>query len=167
MPVNGFDTAISWSDFQTIPSRPHGVDEDAQIHPEMRPGNIKLGRKGNAVIITDVTIDIGLVSTDCWVVSAESSNSDLLKHEQGHYDIIALSAREFHSKLLKLSAKSTQGLQQQVDDLKSKMEKAVQKVDKRYDTQTDHSRNTQNQQLWNKKIAEEKQKPDGSIDNLP
>jgi len=166
MPVNGFDTTISWSDFQPLSSRPQGVDEDAQIHPEMRPGNIKLGRKSNAVVITDITIDITLVGADCWVVSGQSSN-DLLKHEQGHYDILALSAREFHNKLLKLSAKSTQDLQQQVNDLKSKMEKTVQKVDKRYDTQTNHSRDTQNQQLWNKKISEEKQKPDGSIDNLP
>jgi len=168
MPLNqtSFNYSVSWSDFTQQSSRPSEEDEDAQIHPEMSFGNFQLKAVGRGVGIKDVDIDINLVSNDCWVVTSQMTN-DLLKHEQGHYDIIAISAREMHKKLLKLSGTNTDDLQKKVDALKEKMGGLAQKVDKRYDTQTDHSRNTKQQPIWNKAIAAEKQKPDGSIDNLP
>ncbi len=92
---------------------------------------------------------------------------DLLKHEQGHYDIIALNAREMYQNLLTLSASSTHQLQEKVNGLQEKSAKKVKRVDERYDDQTDHSRKTSVQQTWNGRIAAEKSKPDGSIDNLP
>ncbi len=166
MPLNNFTYSVSWSDFTQRTSSPAGVAEDAQIHPQRSFSNFKLAKKGNAVIITDVDIDIALVSTDGWVVSTQMSN-DLLKHEQGHYDILALSARELFNDLLTLTAASSHKLQQKVDALKTKAGQLVKKVDARYDTQTIHSRNTQVQQTWDQKIAAEKQKPNGSINNLP
>src|SRR5688572_28089885 len=102
MAVEGFTTNISWSQFQQISSRPAGATEDAQIHPEMSFSNFKLKSKGKSVAIADVDIKLYLVTDDCWVVTKEMS-ADLLKHEQGHYDILALSARELYQKLLTLT----------------------------------------------------------------
>ena len=94
MSLQNFNHLISWSDFISRTSRPANVSEDAQIHPEIRPGKIKLASKGKAVTIAEVDISIGLVKSDCWVV--ESKKSDyLLNHEQKQYDIVAISAREF------------------------------------------------------------------------
>lgn len=168
MPLNqtSFTYSISWSDFNPQSSRPQGVTEDAQIHPEMSFSNFQLARNRNSVSITDVDVNISLVSNDCWVVSSQMTN-DLLIHEQGHYDIIAISAREFYNALIGLSAASTHALQTKVTQLQARFQKKATTVDARYDTQTDHSRNTQPQQQWNKAIAAEKQKSNGSISNLP
>lgn len=166
MAINGFNDTISWSQFNKRASRPAGQNEDAQIHPEVIPANINFKTKGKAVIITNADIDIELVSDDCWVVSSQMT-SELLKHEQGHYDIIALSAREMYKNLLALSAASPHTLEQKLNGLKEKAQIKVKRVDKRYDDKTDHSRNKAIQEKWNKAIATEKQKPDGSIDNLP
>lgn len=166
MPLHNFNHFISWPDFISRTSRPTNVSEDAQIHPEIRPGKIKLASKGKAVTIAEVDISIGLVKSDCWVV--ESKKSDyLLNHEQKHYDIVAISAREFYNALLKMSASSTHELQTMVTNLQENVQKRVAEVDARYDDQTKHSLDKTIQDSWDKKIAAEKQKPDGSIDNLP
>jgi hypothetical protein len=162
-----FTYQVSSSDFKKVAARPGGVKEDAQIHPETRPGKFTLGKNGNAIVIKDVEINIGLVADDCWMLSNLSGNADLMKHEQGHYDIVAISARELYKGLLKLSANTTRDLQKKVDEFKDGIQKLVTAVDDRYDRQTDHSRKTKEQQQWNKAIEAEKQKPDGSLANLP
>jgi hypothetical protein len=166
MAINGTSYSLSWSDFTSVSTRPQGVTEDAQVHPEIRPSNFKIARKGRSVTITDLDIDVGLVSADCWVLST-AKNNDLLKHEQGHFDIIAINAKELYKKLVGLSAASVQALQTSATQLQAKLQRKVTTVDARYDTQTDHSRKKNEQQKWDQQIASEKQKPDGSIDNLP
>ncbi len=165
MPLNNFDYQLSWSDFSALPRRPAGVDEDAQIHPEMGFSNFKLASKGRGVTVSDVDIDINLVRSDCWTVEKAKSD-DLLKHEQGHYDILALSAREFYQNVRTLTARSSHELQRQVTALANRMARRVKTIDEVYDNETKHSRDSANQQNWLKKIAIEKQKTGGSIDNL-
>lgn len=167
MALNGFTYNVTWADFIKVPTRPQGVTEDAQIHPEIVPGNFVLGKKGRAMIIKDVDIDISLVAQDCWVLSTQTTNSDLLSHEQGHYDIIALCAREMLKGFLALTAPSVHELQTRATSLQEKFQRKVATIDARYDVKTNHSRNQSVQHTWDQKIAAEKQKPDGSIDNLP
>ena len=166
MPLHNFNNLISWSDFITRGSRPANISEDAQIHPEIKPGKIKLASKGKAVTIAEVDISIGLVKSDCWVVDRKKTDY-LLNHEQKHYDILAISAREFYNSLMKMSAASAHELQTMVTNLQEDVQKRVAKVDARYDEQTKNSRDKTVQDSWDKKIAAEKQKPNGSIDNLP
>ena len=167
MPLNNFTYTLSWSDFTQLPSRPSSNDEDAQIHPEISFSKFKLAKKGRGVTISDVDVDIHLVLNDCWVVSAQMSN-DLLKHEQGHYDILAISAREIYNELLKTSAANTNDLQVKVKEVHKKMAQLSSQVNNRYDSKSEtfNSRNTAKQTAWNKAIATEKQKPDGSLINL-
>ena len=166
MALTNFTYSISWSDFTQLSARPHGENEDAQIHPDISFSNFQLARNGRAATISGVDVNISLVSNDCWVVRAQMTN-DLLTHEQGHYDIVALSAREFYNTLMGLSAASVHALQTKVTRLHTKFQSSATAVDSRYDTQTNHSRNTQKQQQWNKAITVEKQKLSGGIDNLP
>ena len=166
MPLLNFNYVLSWSDFIKKPSRPAGSSEDAQIHPELEFKDFKLNGKGKSVSIADLTITIRVVKADSWVVNGTQSN-DLLNHEQGHYDILAISAREFYAALKKLSAATTHALQTELSKLQEEALKKVTRVDARYDIQTKHSLDKVAQNEWNKKIAAEKQKPDGSIDNLP
>lgn len=151
MPLNGFDYSVSRSDFTSLTSRPTGQNEDAQIHPEMSFSNFQLARKGSAVTVTKVDMNISLVATDCWAVSRQMTN-DLLKHEQGHYDILALSARELYNKIIHMSANSPYELQVKVTDLQEKSAERVNEADERYDKQTEHGKNIKVQKIWDKKI---------------
>lgn len=165
MPLNNFDYAISWPDFTSQPSKPHGEDEDAFTKASYRH-SYNYTRNGNAVTVTDATVDITMVTPQCWVVTGQATN-DLLQHEQGHFDITALGAREFYNTLLNVTALSVRELQTKISAAHTRYQRKIDRANIRYDSQTDHSQNTQVQQQWNQQIANEKQKPDGSIDNLP
>ncbi|MBK6381143.1 MAG: DUF922 domain-containing protein [Chitinophagaceae bacterium] len=95
--------------------------------------------------------------------------NDLLKHEQGHYDILAISAREFYNTLIGLSAATADALQRRVNQLKERFAQQVTQVDARYDSesQTNHGINTAIQQTWDQKIAAAKANPRGRLTDLP
>ncbi len=165
MPLQNFNYSISWSDFTPQSSRPHGSDEDA-FTKSIYHHNYNYERNGNAVTISSADVTISMVTSQCWVVSAQSTN-DLLQHEQGHYDITALGAREFYNALLQLTAISVHALQTSIAHLHSRCQQKINSANRRYDTQTAHSQNTTVQQTWNRQITTEKQNPAGGIDNLP
>ena len=165
MALNGFDYSVSWSDFTDIPIRPQGVNEDAEIRTHF-PHSYDFGSKKKAIIVAKAEVNISTISADCWVVSSKKTDY-LLKHEQGHYDIMALGAREFYNKILTLTAADENKLEKKIKDLNAQIQAKVNKVNKRYDSQTNHSLDASMQQTWDKQITGEKQKPAGSIDNLP
>jgi hypothetical protein len=166
MPLNNFDTQISWADFNQVPARPPGVSEDAEIHLEY-PQKFDYDIARNGATITNATVDIGMASPECWVVTSQVNNMDLLKHEQGHYDITALGAREFYEGLKGMSAKNENGLNAKVKSLRAAVQARINRANDNYDTQTNHSANTAVQQPWNKKIDAAKKNPKGTIDDLP
>lgn len=165
MSLNNFDNSISWSDFTPQSSRPHGENEDAFTKAMFRH-NYNYTRNGNAIAVTDATVDITMVTAQSWVVSGQTT-TDLLQHEQGHYDITALGAREFYNALIQLTARSVRELQTKISTAHSKYQHKINRANIRYDNQTNHSQNVQVQQQWDQSIATEKQNTNGSIDNLP
>jgi hypothetical protein len=168
MPLNNFNRTLSWADFNQQLGQPGGANEYAQIHPDMAPSNFVLARVRNAVTITDVTIDLSLIAGDCWVVTSRKTN-DLLKHEQGHYDILAISAREFFNALIGMSASTTDALQRRVNQLQQRFAQQATQLDARYDSenQTNHGINTAIQQIWDQRIAAAKASPTGRLADLP
>jgi hypothetical protein len=166
MPVINFDMLVSWSQFSNFSSRPSNKDEDAQISQQISFSNFELQRARGLLSIKDVNVVISLVSSECWVVSSQMSNS-LLKHEQGHYDILALSARELFQALSGLSAATARELQLAASRLQTSFGEHATRVNDRYDTQTDHSRNAAAQQLWDNRISSAKLNPHGTLTNLP
>src|SRR4051794_21539259 len=109
MPLNNFTYSVTWMDFTAQPSRPTGAQEDAYIKVRYNY-TYQTGRNGNAITISSADVNITVVVSDSWVVSNQMTN-DLLSHEQGHYDITALGARELYNALLQLSAPSGNVLQ--------------------------------------------------------
>jgi predicted secreted Zn-dependent protease len=166
MPVNNFDTLISWSNFNQVPVRPSGVNEDAEIHLAFpQKYDYDIGRNG--VTITNLTVDISLSLPECWVVTSQATNMVLLKHEQGHYDITALGAREFHDRLKGMSAKNENALNAKIKKLRDGIQAKIDRANLNYDTNTNHSLKTSAQQTWNQKIDAAKKNPKGTIDDLP
>ena len=165
MALNNFDPLIGWPEFTTVPSRPSGVDEDAEIHVNSAVAYRTRGR-GNAVSIMEAPVNIITVIADSWVVSGKKTD-DLLKHEQGHYDITALGTREFYNQLLNLTAESTHALGVKITALKERFQQMIDSCNIRYDTQTNHGLITSMQQTWNQRIATAKANPAGTINDLP
>jgi hypothetical protein len=166
MTPDGFDTTISWSSFKKRKTKPAGKDGDAETIATYTGSNIELAKNGNAVIIKTAEVTVTMNSRASWVVEGKETTS-LLKHEQGHYDITSIGAREYYNQLLKLSGSSPKKLIDKVNDLNEAFEKMIGTLNVRYDEQTDHSKIMAEQEKWNKAIATEKQKADGSLDNLP
>ena len=165
MSLNNFNYPVSWSDFTQRNARPSGENEDAYIF--VRYGySFQMQRNGNAVTIASADVNITISSSDCWVVTSQMTNY-LLKHEQGHYDITALGAREFYNALMNLFAASPHALQNSITQLNERYQQKIKRANMRYDTKTRNSQDTQAQQTWDQGIAAEMQMPGGSIDNLP
>ncbi|MEO7306561.1 MAG: DUF922 domain-containing protein [Ferruginibacter sp.] len=168
MPLNNFNRTLSWSDFNQQQGQPGAANEYAQIHPDSAPSDFVLARVRNALTVTAVTIDLSLIADDCWVVASHMTN-DLLKHEQGHYDILAISAREFYNAVVGVSASTTDALQRKVSQLQERFAQQATRVDARYDSesQTNHGINATIQQTWDQRIAAAKANPRGRLADLP
>lgn len=157
MAVDGFDDEISWSAFTKRKTRPQGKDADGYTQASYHY-SYDLGKQTADVVIA-------LDPNQSWVVE-DMRNDELLKHEQGHYDITALGAREFYATLVeKVKSSKTSG--SSITTLNEKFQRNIKRTNQRYDTQTGHSRLKAEQEKWNKAIAAEKQKLGGSLDNLP
>ncbi|MEO6818714.1 MAG: DUF922 domain-containing protein [Ginsengibacter sp.] len=169
MGLQNFDKILTWSDFpnQVAPGKP----EDASISVIWRLDANQYERKGNAIVIGTYSVEIVLVDRFCAVVKAVANGDKavadaLLKHEQGHYDIIALGAREFYKKLMGLSAPTENELDQKREKIDAELTKKADEVDERYDKVTEHSKNAAVQAIWNKKIDAAKKNPNGTVADL-
>lgn len=165
MALNNFDHLVGWPEFTSVPSRPAGVQEDAEIKVNSAVG-YRTRRRGNAISIVDATVNIVTVTAESWVVS-DKKTDPLLKHEQGHYDVTALGTREFYNELLTLAADSPHALGVKIAALKEQYQQKIDACNIRYDTQTNHSLNTAVQDTWNRQIATAKANPAGVINDLP
>ena len=106
----GVDYKLRWADFQSVATPPAGVPSGATA--ETRTGttvlgvNIDLLWQGTPQIyrIRDTLVVRVFVRPDSWRLTSLSTASGrdqvrLIKHEQGHYDIDALLARDFYQRI--------------------------------------------------------------------
>jgi hypothetical protein len=166
MPLDGFEHQISWSEFNPRKERPKGNDADGFTKAVSKFSYTSGRGEGNAIIIKSADASISMDTKQSWVVEGKKTG-ELLQHEQGHYDITALGVRELYTGLLKVKAKDVKSLNDRLKELNETIQKKINRTNIRYDEKTDHSRVKAEQEKWDKSIAAEKQKPDGSLDNLP
>ena len=101
-----------------------------------------------------------------WVVRG-GQNADLLRHQQGHFDITALGMREEANRVSALTGRSGRDITRQVDAIRREINRKIAAANRRYDTRTNHSDSRTAQQRWSASIRSAKLRPDGNIDNLP
>jgi hypothetical protein len=90
------------------------------------------------------------IKSKSWVKPGKKSDY-LLNHEQRHFDISEIGAREFRNKLKKTTF--TQGnFSSEVKRITDEMNQKYHRMQEQYDRETDHSRLEEKQQEWNKKI---------------
>jgi len=146
-------TQLSWNDFLPVDSLPDGSGDDAQTATDM-PGldNIRPVLGHGKFSMPDLTLTVGLDRSQTMVLKTANKTAELLKHEQGHYDITVLTVRALARELEQLKAGSVAALGQQVNAVRSKHQQRADLLEKKYDKDTDHSRNQDEQKAWNDAI---------------
>lgn len=147
---------VQWSNFLAPP--PPNAAEDAHIETK---ANLSYGYStgpNGAQLSDTVTVTIQLLGQQSWAKKqlingwSQQARNDLLRHEQGHYDITALMARDMFIDLMALKTRTfpTLGaLQNEVNAVGQRY--APQPIHTKYDSvqETDHSRNVTQQVAWN------------------
>jgi len=148
-------TTLRWSNFRVVESSPDlSADEVAQIHPEMSmPPNIQVVNTNGAFRLNSFTINVAPVAQDTIVLRTATQTPELLRHEQGHYDLLILVARAMARDLGAASASNPAALNQRVQTVQQTHNNNAQAIDAAYDTQTDHGRNAVQQSAWSQAIT--------------
>lgn len=101
-------------------------------------------------IILDYTVTTFFYPNKSWYRPA-LCDTIILSHEQLHFDISELFARQMRKELS--SATFSKNVKAEVRAIYRKTLKALGAFQKRYDRETNFSRNHEQQLIWNKKIA--------------
>lgn len=146
--LTGWPRQVGWGEFEERSRRPDGEDEDAQISSEVtQPPEVGVTRQGGQFRLVAYEVTVSVNTGESWVVTS-AKTAALLAHEQGHYDITGLTARDMVAALGRLRAPSTRGLEREVQALIRSTQALADRLTALYDTQTDHSRNADQQARW-------------------
>lgn len=144
--LTGLVYAVKWSDFQG--QVPAGATHTAHIDTRM---NLQFGwrqRQGQVSLADNVVMTVLIRRQQSWAKTTGRTAS-LLAHEQRHYDITALMARDLFIDVMALKGQSfpnRAALQSAIDALSATYD--PQPVQERYDHETTHSQNTTAQARW-------------------
>ncbi|MDB5061578.1 MAG: hypothetical protein JWP67_1421 [Mucilaginibacter sp.] len=142
---------LKWTDFQQKPQpgSKHGAEIFASLgyneHVELIKG----------VVTIKIDLKVFAPKSACWV-REDVKDEYGLNHEQRHFDIVKLAAERFKKAIQaeKLSVNNYDGT---INVAYFDALREIDKLQKQYDRETQHSANTYQQQLWNNKIDKELQ----------
>ncbi|MCF4101273.1 DUF922 domain-containing protein [Gillisia sp. M10.2A] len=149
------DGKLTWEDFQGTPQK------DSKFHATTNSGitySWKISARNNKIDLQYEVINYFVVDNS-WVVKGSESEY-LLKHEQAHFDISEIHARNLRKKLKEISltgiapkevSKLLKDLYQVVDQERTEMQL-------KFDEDTNHSVNTGVEARWEKYIEFELKK---------
>lgn len=158
--VTGWPRALQWREF------PHVVTSRlapalAECSASFRLVSMPMVRSGSgATINPNFRIEVFINrnpmpgDTGTWVVNG-SETVELLRHEQGHYDLAGLAAREYSRELLGLLAEGPMNpadIPGRVNAMNNQIVQELATMNERYDHRTlgtNHGLNTQIQGRWN------------------
>ncbi len=161
--LNGLTRKLTWNDFrgQQPTSNPNNMW--AEAHVGMNPtgaGTASEISGGSTVwnladtLIVNITFD----SSRSWVLSSvrtkpATEQTRLLKHEQGHYEIVALLARDMFIEMMQLKnarMSSSNDVATAIRGILARYQGIAQPLQDLYDSfaQTNHGRTSGKQTLW-------------------
>src|SRR5262249_59212119 len=116
-----------------------------------------------------LSVTIRINKADSWVVKGRAT-ADLLHHEQGHYDIAALGARDFHTDLLMTEEESEEMLRAAVDRKAKYYQQGIRGLQDFYDEDpnsgTRHEDNANAQAKWDIRLRDAKNDPNANMYTL-
>jgi hypothetical protein len=101
--MSGFPRALMWSSFRQVTSSPSPPHQAQSSSSYTMAGGWRVSTVEGAFRVTGLRITVSTNTAASWAVAAARSNADLLRHEQGHYDITGLVARDLAIGILDLS----------------------------------------------------------------
>lgn len=138
---------LKWDDFQgKQDSLRKNIEEESMI-------------KTRIEVTTKISKSSIEFQTPCYFEKANSwtindSSLTLLNHEQLHFDITEIFARELRKKLSTIKFTSNQNLKNKVKELYHKINSASIEFQHKYDKETNHSKNKSQQLIWNERIQD-------------
>jgi hypothetical protein len=166
--LEGHDESLQWRDFQgAVPkARPSREAAYTEARFDLNYGydyDTEHATKGYR--ITEVHVRVTLERARMWVVTS-AKTADLLQHEQGHYDIVALLSRDLFQELTGWNtAKPPKRFRKEIDltgaaeRLRRSTRALILQLDGSgrsvgvYDKQTNHGLDAKAQEEWNKALA--------------
>jgi hypothetical protein len=165
--LEGHDETLGWQDFQgTAPARRSGGD-DAECEARFDMAydyDWDDNPKSRGYRVGHVQVKVILDRATNWVVPG-SKSAALLKHEQGHYDIVALVGRDLYNELTGWDSTTPPKRFRKETDLKNAVDRLSRQAKALaarlagkpgqvglYDAQTNHGKDTTAQDAWNKAL---------------
>jgi hypothetical protein len=143
---------LTWSDFRRVDSV-SGTSEHARIAAEMSfPQPLRIERAEGEYRLPQFTITVTPQPARTVARRSVALSLALLRHEQGHYDIVVLAARALARELEGMTAGSAQELTRRVEDYVSKHTDRAERLSEAYDRATDHSHDPAEQARWTERI---------------
>jgi hypothetical protein len=176
MAVLGWPRTIKWSDFGTprasVPSSYGGSHTDCHIAINIDyswQGTVRASPGGDYQL-RNVKVVVSIDSIETWVltgVPTAASQARVLKHEQGHFNIAGITARDVDRALAALRNADSDALEAAAADTADGIIASGQAEEDTYDDDpanggTDHGNDVTQQASWNVKIAAAK-----SLSGLP
>jgi hypothetical protein len=171
MALHGFRHVVSWAEFKTVQSAPDGSDEDAFTRAVFNTPFSSIQRADGKWVVTQtrLNVTIRMDTRNSWVVRGHQS-AELLAHEQGHYSITALGARDCHTDILAIVDDSADDVQSHVNSIVSTAQSLIASVNDMYDEDpncgTDHGSDSSAQAQWNLRIRNAINSPTARLADL-
>lgn len=170
--IEGHEETLDWRDFQGEAPAKHSGDDaqtearfDAQYDYEWDDTHDHVG-----YYVDHVQVVVTLDRPTMWSVKA-SRTPALLKHEQGHYDIVALIARDLFNELTSWESGKSPKRFRKDTDLKSAADRLIRQAKSLaarlsgtassvgvYDVQTKHGQDAKAQESWDKALESARSK---------
>ena len=143
---------LTWSAFQSVDSL--ADSEDAHIAAAMSfPRPLRMESADGVHRLPAFTITVAPEAARTRVRRSARRSAALLRHEQGHYDIVVLAARALGRELASTTASSASDLSRAVEDCVAKHTERAARSSEAYDRETDHGRSLSEQARWSASIV--------------
>ncbi len=166
--INQLSLPVEVEDNSSCHMTSEGPAIEWQSDVKLKYSDFKANKKGSpgfAVATTasafgyNLTDDGGKISGNVFVVfycdkswwNPDYILNEVLEHEQLHFDICELFGRKLYQEIISLRNSNRLSIHN-INRVYSKLENQYSKYQDRYDEETDHSTNGQQQRLWNKKV---------------
>lgn len=136
---------LSWSNFKGEPTNTRA----AAVTASGLTYNFSTLRKNDDVVEVNFEVKSYFYPKESWY-RPEVSDAIILKHEQLHFDITELFARKFLERLNKTTF--TNNAKEEVKAIYKQINTALNEYQNLYDSETNFSRNREQQQAWEVKL---------------
>jgi hypothetical protein len=150
-PIDWSKKNLKWDDFKGAAPNPLPVDGGVTLQAEI---SFAIATSWKCEEDGSLTFEVKAVMEpdNSWATAAGKKDQQLLKHEQGHFDLSEVFARKLRKALSDLPEPCDEEAVQAVIDKNDVDHQAEQK---KYDDETKHGTDKKQQQAWEKSIADQ------------